>query len=60
MNLEYLPIFERLLEEPLEIYDGIAGPSEGPGHGMAFAREVLEPYRVGTATDRSPKEALQR
>ena len=59
LNLEYLPIFERLLEEPLEVYDGIASPSEAPGHGMAFAREVLEPYRVGTATDRSPKEALQ-
>ena len=45
--LEYLPIFERLLETPVAIRDGVARPSESPGHGMRFAAEVLEPFRVG-------------
>ena len=47
LNLEYLPIFERLLEEPLEVRGGVARPKEVPGHGMIFSREVLEPYRIG-------------
>jgi L-alanine-DL-glutamate epimerase-like enolase superfamily enzyme len=47
LNLEYLPIFARLLEEPLEIRDGAATPPEAPGHGMRFSDDVLEPYRVG-------------
>jgi L-alanine-DL-glutamate epimerase-like enolase superfamily enzyme len=47
LNLEYLPIFERLLEEPLAVRDGIAKPSEAPGHGMRFSDELLNPYRVG-------------
>jgi L-alanine-DL-glutamate epimerase-like enolase superfamily enzyme len=44
--LEYLPIFERLLEEPLEVREGVARPSEAPGHGMRFAEDVVSPYRV--------------
>jgi L-alanine-DL-glutamate epimerase-like enolase superfamily enzyme len=59
LNLEYLPIFERLLERPIEIRAGVATPPETPGHGMAFARDVLEPYRVGGAADRRPKEAVR-
>jgi L-alanine-DL-glutamate epimerase-like enolase superfamily enzyme len=47
LNLEYLPIFERLLEEPLQIRGGLAKPREVAGHGMIFSREVLEPYRIG-------------
>jgi L-alanine-DL-glutamate epimerase-like enolase superfamily enzyme len=46
LNLEYLPIFERLLEEPVEIRGGIARPSESPGHGLRFSEEILDPYRV--------------
>jgi L-alanine-DL-glutamate epimerase-like enolase superfamily enzyme len=57
LNLEYLPIFERLLETPLEIRSGVASPPEEPGHGMAFSLDVLEPYRVGTAGDGRAKEA---
>jgi L-alanine-DL-glutamate epimerase-like enolase superfamily enzyme len=45
--LEYLPIFERLLEAPVAIRNGVARPSESPGHGMRFAAEILEPYRIG-------------
>jgi L-alanine-DL-glutamate epimerase-like enolase superfamily enzyme len=46
LNLEYLPIFERLLEEPVEIRGGVARPSESPGHGLRFSEEILDPYRV--------------
>jgi L-alanine-DL-glutamate epimerase-like enolase superfamily enzyme len=45
--LEYLPIFERLLEQPLDIRAGLARPSEAPGHGMRFADEILNLYRLG-------------
>lgn len=45
LTLEYLPIFERLLEEPLDVRGGIARPTETPGHGMAFSEDVLEPFR---------------
>jgi L-alanine-DL-glutamate epimerase-like enolase superfamily enzyme len=54
LNLEYLPIFERLLEQPLEIRGGVARPGDAPGHGMVFSRELLEPHRVrsdGRATE---------
>jgi L-alanine-DL-glutamate epimerase-like enolase superfamily enzyme len=47
MCLEHLPLFERLLERPVDIQNGVARPSEGPGHGMAFSPEVITPYRVG-------------
>jgi L-alanine-DL-glutamate epimerase-like enolase superfamily enzyme len=57
LNLEHLPIFERILEEPIEIRNGVARPTETPGHGMLFSPEVLEPYRVGTADDRQAEEA---
>jgi L-alanine-DL-glutamate epimerase-like enolase superfamily enzyme len=46
LELEYLPIFELLLERPVEIDGGVARPSEAPGHGMRFSDEVLAPYRV--------------
>jgi L-alanine-DL-glutamate epimerase-like enolase superfamily enzyme len=52
--LEYLPIFERLLEAPLEIRDGVARPSEGSGHGMRFSDDIMNPHRVGA------KEVLLR
>jgi L-alanine-DL-glutamate epimerase-like enolase superfamily enzyme len=48
LNLEYLPIFERLLEEPLRIHGGEAVPPDTPGHGMRFAEDVLSPYRART------------
>ncbi len=51
LNLEYLPIFERLLQKPLEIRNGIALPTETPGHGMVFSQEVLDPYRVAATSD---------
>ena len=44
--LEYLPIFGRMLETPLEVRGGVARPSEVPGHGMRFAAEVVDPYEV--------------
>jgi L-alanine-DL-glutamate epimerase-like enolase superfamily enzyme len=44
--LEYLPLFERLLETPLALAGGVARPGEAPGHGMRFSADVLEPYRV--------------
>ncbi len=47
LNLEYLPIFERLLERPLEVRDGRAAPPESPGHGMRFSAQTLVPYRQG-------------
>jgi L-alanine-DL-glutamate epimerase-like enolase superfamily enzyme len=46
LNLEYLPIFELLLERPVEIDGGVARPSEALGHGMRFSDEVLAPYRL--------------
>jgi L-alanine-DL-glutamate epimerase-like enolase superfamily enzyme len=48
LNLEYLPIFELLLEEPLRIHDGQAAPPDTPGHGMRFAERALNPYRART------------
>ncbi|HEY2220301.1 MAG TPA: mandelate racemase/muconate lactonizing enzyme family protein [Gaiellaceae bacterium] len=48
LNLEYLPIFERLLEDPLRIHDGEATPPDAPGHGMRFCEDVLSPYRSRT------------
>jgi L-alanine-DL-glutamate epimerase-like enolase superfamily enzyme len=45
--LEYLPIFERLLETPVALREGVARPGESPGHGMRFSAEKLEPYRLG-------------
>jgi L-alanine-DL-glutamate epimerase-like enolase superfamily enzyme len=53
LTLEYLPIFERLLEQPLDVREGTARPSEAPGHGMAFSHDVLEPFVV---TDGKRKE----
>jgi L-alanine-DL-glutamate epimerase-like enolase superfamily enzyme len=44
--LEHLPIFARLLERPLDVRAGVARPGDEPGHGMAFARDVLAPFRV--------------
>jgi L-alanine-DL-glutamate epimerase-like enolase superfamily enzyme len=44
--LEYLPIFDRLLETPVAITDGLARPSESPGHGMRFAADAVEPFRL--------------
>ena len=46
LNLEYLPIFERLLEEPIRIVEGEAVPPDTPGHGMRFSEGVLTPYRA--------------
>lgn len=46
LNLEYLPIFELLLEEPIRIQEGEAIPPETPGHGMRFSDDVLAPFRV--------------
>ncbi len=45
--LEFLPIFERLLETPLAVEAGFVRPPEQPGHGLRFAYDVLEPHRVG-------------
>ena len=50
LTLEYLPIFERLLEAPVDVRDGVARPSETPGHGMVFADDVLEPFRQRSTT----------
>jgi L-alanine-DL-glutamate epimerase-like enolase superfamily enzyme len=46
LNLEYLPIFELLLEAPLRIDGGLATPPDRPGHGMRFAEQVLASHRV--------------
>ncbi len=46
LNLEYLPLFERLLETPIEIRAGIARPIDAPGHGLRFRYEILKPYLV--------------
>jgi L-alanine-DL-glutamate epimerase-like enolase superfamily enzyme len=46
LTLEYLPIFERLLEKPIDISAGVARPRETAGHGMRFADEKLGPYRL--------------
>jgi len=48
LNLEYLPIFELLLEAPLRIEDGQATPPDTPGHGMRFSEQALSPYRAPT------------
>jgi L-alanine-DL-glutamate epimerase-like enolase superfamily enzyme len=45
LNLEYLPLFELLLERAIEVRDGVASPPETPGHGMRFSADVLDPYR---------------
>jgi L-alanine-DL-glutamate epimerase-like enolase superfamily enzyme len=45
MVLEYLPWFDRFVEEPLVLREGIARPPERPGHGVTLRRDLLEPYR---------------
>jgi L-alanine-DL-glutamate epimerase-like enolase superfamily enzyme len=46
LTLEYLPILERLLVEPLAVRDGLASPSQGPGHGMHFSHDLLAGHRL--------------
>ena len=48
LNLEYLPIFELLLEQPLRIENGRATPPDTAGHGMRFSEQALIPYRAPT------------
>jgi L-alanine-DL-glutamate epimerase-like enolase superfamily enzyme len=51
LTIEYLPLFERLLESPIEVRDGLARPAERPGHGMRFSAEVLRPHQVGPTSE---------
>jgi len=44
--LEYLPLMDALIERPLQVVDGLAGPSLGPGHGIRFNESVLLPHLV--------------
>jgi L-alanine-DL-glutamate epimerase-like enolase superfamily enzyme len=46
LTLEHLALFEPLLEERLDVRGGIARPPEKSGHGMTFADEALESYRI--------------
>lgn len=51
--LEYLPLFDALLEAPLEVSgDGTIAPPRRPGVGVRFRTDVLEPYRVSGAAAR--------
>ncbi|MHB1124523.1 MAG: hypothetical protein ACYC0T_17645 [Ramlibacter sp.] len=36
---------DRFIESPMKIEDGKAIASNAPGHGVAFNRAALEPYR---------------
>jgi L-alanine-DL-glutamate epimerase-like enolase superfamily enzyme len=46
MILEYLPWFDRFVQEPLVIRAGVAKPPERLGHGVTLQRDLLEPYRL--------------
>jgi L-alanine-DL-glutamate epimerase-like enolase superfamily enzyme len=45
--LEYLPLFDPLTGQSIQVANGMARPSQGPGHGMTFSAEIMDPYRVG-------------
>lgn len=44
--LEYLPLLDALMHEPLEVVDGRVEPPDGPGHGVRFRDDVMAPHRV--------------
>lgn len=48
--LEYLPLLDRLLAEPLVVVDGNVVPPSRPGLGVRFERDLLEPHRVSNVT----------
>ena len=50
--LEYLPWFDALVQEPLQPDGDVFVPPDRPGHGVAFDREKLAPYRVHTWSSR--------
>jgi L-alanine-DL-glutamate epimerase-like enolase superfamily enzyme len=44
---EHFPLINDLLEEHLQVVEGMARPPDRPGHGMRWSAEALERYRVG-------------
>jgi len=47
--LEYLPLFDALLERPLDVVEGRVRPSSEPGHGVRFRDDVLAPHLVASS-----------
>jgi L-alanine-DL-glutamate epimerase-like enolase superfamily enzyme len=44
--VEYFPLLDDLLQEPLQVSGGVVRPPERPGHGILWSAEALERYRV--------------
>ncbi len=44
--VEYIPSFDPVLSETLELKDGHFSPPNRPGHGIMFDQDKLERYRV--------------
>lgn len=45
-RLEYLPLLDAIMADPLEVVDGWASPPARPGHGIRFVQERLDPHLV--------------
>lgn len=45
-RLEYLPLLDAIMENPLEVTDGHASPPQAPGHGIRLKIEAIAPHRV--------------
>jgi mandelate racemase len=44
--LEYVDWADPILEEPLQIKDGVAIPTGRPGNGLAWKDDVVAKYRL--------------
>lgn len=44
--LEYLPLLDELIEEPLQVRSGMASPPDRPGLGVSFRQDALRHYQV--------------
>lgn len=49
--LEYLPLLDAVMEEPLNVEHGVACPPERVGHGIRFSSRIAEHLRARTMVD---------
>jgi L-alanine-DL-glutamate epimerase-like enolase superfamily enzyme len=50
--LEYLPLLDAVMEEPLQVERGLARPPQRAGHGIRFNSRVTEHLRARATVDR--------
>ena len=42
--LESIPLYNKVLSQPIEVIDGYCVPPEGPGWGVGLKEDVMEKY----------------